>query len=92
MSVSIIIPSILRQYTDGEGVVKITIDSDIIYRVGDCLKEMAERFPVAGKKLFDAQGNVAGYVHLFINGKKVSAGDAIRDGDELVIMLAVAGG
>lgn len=86
------IPSVLRQYTDGEGVVKITVNSDIICRVGDCLKELAERFPGAGQKLYDAQGNVAGYVHLFSNGKKVSAGDAIRDGDELVIMLAVGGG
>jgi molybdopterin converting factor small subunit len=92
MSVAVMVPSILRQYTGGEGVVKIALNSDIIYSVGDCLNELAERFPGVGQKLYDAQGNVAGYVHLFVNGRKVTAGDALQDGDELIIMLAVGGG
>ena len=92
MNISIVIPSILRQYTGGEGVVKIVLNSDIICNAGVCLSKLAERFPGVGQKLYDAQGNVAGYVHLFVNGKKVSAGDALRDGDELIIMLAVGGG
>jgi molybdopterin converting factor small subunit len=91
MSVTVVIPSILRQYTGDEGVVKIVLNGDIIY-VDVCLSKLAERFPGVGQKLYDAQGNGAGYVHLFVDGKKVSAGDSLRDGDELVIMLAVAGG
>lgn len=92
MSVSIVIPSILRQYTGGEGVVKTAPNSDIIYTVSNCLNGLAERFPGVGQKLFDVKGNVAGYVHLFVNGKKVFAGDTLQDGDELIIMLAVGGG
>lgn len=92
MSIDVVIPSIFRQYTGGEGVVKISADDDIIYSVSDCLNELAERFPGVGQKLFDKKGNVAGYVHLFSNGKRVSAGDSLRNGTELLIMLAVGGG
>ena len=92
MSISIVIPSILRQHTGGEGVVKITRNSGIICSAGDCLKELAERFPGVGGKLLDAKGNVAGYVHMFVNGSKVTAADPLKDGDELIIMLAVGGG
>lgn len=92
MSIDVMIPSILRQYTGGEGVVKITKKGDIIYTVSDCLNELAERFPGVGQRLFDKKGNVAGYVHLFSNGKRVSASESLSNGDELVIMLAVGGG
>ena len=92
MEVTVVIPSILRQYTGGEGVVKVTRKGDIIYSVSDCLNRLAERFPGVGQKLYDAQGKVAGYVYLFVKGKRVSAGDTLQDGDELVIMLAVGGG
>ncbi len=92
MEVTVMIPSILRQYTGGEGVVKVARKGDIIYSVSDCLNELAERFPGVGQKLYDAQGKIAGYVHLFVNGKKVFAGDALQDGDELIMMLAVGGG
>jgi len=92
MSISIVIPSILRQYTGGEGVVKITRNSVIIFSAGDCLKELAERFPGVGQKLFDIKGNVASYVYMFVNGSRVATGDPLKDGDELIIMLAVGGG
>jgi molybdopterin converting factor small subunit len=92
MNISIVIPSILRQYTGGEGVVKIVLNSDIICDVEVCLSKLAERFPGVGQKLYDAQGKVAGYVYLFVNGKKVSADNSLKDGDELIIMLAVGGG
>ena len=92
MSISIVIPSILRQYTGGAGVVKITRNSVIICSAGDCLKELAERFPGVGQRLFDIDGNVAGYVYMFANGSKVTPADPIGDGDELIIMLAVGGG
>ena len=92
MEVTVVIPSILRQYTGGEGVVKVTRKDGIIYSVSDCLHELAERFPGVGQKLYDAQGKLAGYVYLFVNGKKVSAGDTLQEGDELIIMLAVGGG
>lgn len=92
MSISVVIPSILRQYTGGEGIVKITRNSGIIYSAGDCLQKLAERFPGVGRKLLDNKGNVAGYVYMFVNGSKVTAGDPLQDGDELIIMLAVGGG
>jgi len=92
MGIDVVIPSILRQYTGGEGVVKISTDGDIIYSVIGCLNELAERFPGVGQKLLDKNGNVAGYVHLFSNGRRVSAGESLSNGDELVIMLAVGGG
>ena len=92
MNVTVVIPSILRQYTGGEGVVKVSRNGDIIYNISDCLNELAERFPGVGQKLYDSRGKIARYVYLFVNGKKVSAADALRDGDELIIMLAVGGG
>jgi molybdopterin converting factor small subunit len=50
------------------------------------------QFPGMKPKLYDAQGDIARYVHLFVNSKQASPDQLLKDGDELLIMLAVAGG
>lgn len=44
------------------------------------------------KTKYDKQGELWPQVHIFINGEQASAGELLKDGDELSIMLVIAGG
>lgn len=92
IQVKVVIPSLLRQFTRGQEVVSIKLSGDILYNVQGCLDNLAKQFPDIRQKLYSQQGDIARYVHLFVNSKQASPGQLLKDGDELLIMLAVAGG
>lgn len=87
-----LIPSLLRQYTGGQEVVNVTTDAATVYNIEECLKELTGRYQVLRKWLYSEQGEVAGHVRLFKNGRQVAAGETLEDGDEVLILLAVSGG
>ncbi len=92
IQVKVVIPSLLRQFARGQEVVSIKLSGDILYNVKGCLDNLVTQFPGMKPKLSDTQGNIARYVHLFVNSKQASPDQLLKDGDELLIMLAVAGG
>lgn len=87
MNVKVIVPSILRKSTDGQEVVVIKAQT-----VRECLTKLTDRFPALKRWLYDKQGDVAAYIHIFVNKKQASTGELLNDGDELLILLSVAGG
>jgi molybdopterin synthase sulfur carrier subunit len=92
IQVKVVIPSLLRQFTGGQEVVSIKLSGDILYNVKGCLDNLVTQFPGIRQKLYSQQGDIARYVHLFVNRKQASPDQLLNDGDELLIMLAVAGG
>lgn len=92
IGVEVVIPPLLRRHTGGQEVVKITLDSGIMFNVDACLDRLVERFPGVRQKLYNEQGELARYVYVFVNGAKVSRDDLLKDGDEIIILFAVAGG
>ena len=87
MSVKVKIPSLLRQFTNKQEVVEVTA-----YDALECLKNLTAQFPGLRRWLYDKQGELRPQVHIFINGERASASELLKDGDELLIMLAIAGG
>ena len=92
ISVNVVVPSLLRQSTDGQGQVKITLGNDIMFNVKGCLDTLASQYPGVKQKLFNEQGEILRFVHLFVDRKRVSVDQPLADGDELLIMIAVSGG
>ena len=87
MSVTVRLQLLLSQFADGQEVVEITADNNI-----DCLNKLTAQFPGLRRWLFTKQGEVAAYVRLFINRRQASVDSELKDGDELLIMLAAVGG
>jgi len=87
MSVTVRLQLLLSQFADGQEVVEITADNNI-----DCLNSLTAQFPGLRRWLFTKQGEVATYVRLFINRQQASVDAELKDGDELLILLAAVGG
>lgn len=87
MSVKVKIPSLLRQFTNKQEVVEVTACNAL-----ECLNNLTAQFPSLRRWLYDKQGELRPQVHIFINRERASADELLKDGDELLIMLAIAGG
>ncbi|MDH3583044.1 MAG: molybdopterin-synthase adenylyltransferase MoeB [Phycisphaerae bacterium] len=91
MSVTVMIPTALRTYADGEDTV--TLDGA---NVGDILKGLTDRFPSLRPHLFSDDGELRNFVNVFVNDENIrdqqQAATTLNDGDEVAIVPAVAGG
>jgi molybdopterin converting factor small subunit len=90
MAVKIHIPTPMRQHTDGKAVVDAKGAS-----VKAVLDDLGAQHPALTQKLFD-NGKVRQFVNLYLNDEDVRYLDnlatPVKDGDELAIIPAVAGG
>jgi molybdopterin synthase sulfur carrier subunit len=91
MSVKIHIPTPLRETTQGEAVVEVAGGT-----VQAVLDALGQRFPALTPKLFDPNGQVKRFLNLYLNDEDVRFLDnlatPVKDGDEVSIIPAVAGG
>ncbi|HXG09565.1 MAG TPA: ubiquitin-like small modifier protein 1 [Gemmataceae bacterium] len=90
MSVRIHIPTPMRQHTEGQAVVEVNAAT-----VQAALDELGRKYPAIVQKIF-ANGQVQRYVNLYLNDEDIRYLDnlatPVKDGDELAIIPAVAGG
>jgi MoaD family protein len=90
MSIKVHIPTPLREQTGGQAVVEVSADT-----VKSALDALGERYPALTPKLFD-NGQVKRFLNLFVNDEDVRYLDElatpVKDGDEISIIPAVAGG
>ena len=80
----------LQQFTNNQDVVEVNGST-----VGECLDHLVNQFPGIEKGLFDEHGQLLNYVYFLINGEAAYPTDLampVRDGDELIIALMLAGG
>ncbi len=90
MSVNVNIPTILHHLTNGQGVVQVDGDT-----VGQGLEQLVVRFPGIKKVLFDRDGKLLNYIDVHVNGESAypeELAKSVKDGDELNIVLIIAGG
>ncbi len=91
MATRIIIPTALRQYTDGHEVVEVSA-----HNVGEALTKLVERYPSLKKNLYTDDGKLRSFVNVYkgdsnikdLNGLETD----VRLGDELMIVPSIAGG
>ena len=91
MSISVRIPTPLRRVTNGQDKADVT---------GSTLKELiddlASQFPDIKARICDDEGQLRNFVNVYVNGEDVRLLEGIdtptKDGDDISIVPAVAGG
>ena len=91
MAINVRIPQPLRNLTANQSVVQAT-GADL----GSCITHLEGAFPGIRERLMDEAGQLRRFVNVYINGDDVRFMDglttALKDGDEVSIVPAVAGG
>ena len=90
MSVRVHIPTPMRQHTEGKAVVETTGAT-----IKAALDDLGRQFPAITQRLFE-NGQVRRFVNVYLNDEDIRYLDnlatSLKDGDELSIIPAVAGG
>ncbi len=63
--------------------------------VAECLADLVGQFPALRTVLFDGSGALLDYVDVYVNGQSSyheGLSKAVREGDELLVILLIAGG
>jgi molybdopterin synthase sulfur carrier subunit len=91
MAVTVRIPTVLRKHTGGEAVVQG--DGETIAAL---LEDLRSRHAGLADAITTADGALAGFINVYLNDEDIryldGADTALRDGDELSLLPAVAGG
>jgi MoaD family protein len=85
------IPPVLRAKTGGQPEVEASGG-----KVGEVLRSLTSEFPDTQEQLFGEDGELNRYVNVYLNDEDVRVLDgldtAVKDGDTVVILPAMAGG
>lgn len=88
MTIRIVLPMALRQYAAGHSSFDVAGDT-----IRTALANLTEQQADLHSHLLDDDGNPHRYLNLFVNEQSVlDAGHSLTDGDELLIVSAIAGG
>ena len=91
MPVKVRIPSPLRRLTDNQA--EVTLDGR---DVSEVMRSLERSYPAFRNRLFDDSGKLRRFIHVFVNDTDISnaamENTPVKDGDELTIVPAVAGG
>lgn len=91
MGVRVRIPTPLRRYTNGQEEVVVAGTT-----VGSVLENLEQNHPGIKERLCDESGKVRRFVNIYVNGDDIRFLDSldtpVRDGDEISIVPAIAGG
>lgn len=91
MTVQVRIPTPLRRFTAGAEEVGANGDT-----VGIVVDNLEDQFPGIKERLCDEEGRVRRFVNIYVNGDDIrfltNLETAVKEGDELSIVPAIAGG
>ncbi len=85
------IPTPLRKLTNNEELVEINAAT-----IGEAITELQARFPGIQERLVNEQGEVRRFVNIYLNEEDIrflkNRETPLKDGDEISIIPAIAGG
>ena len=91
MPTKVLIPTPLRKLTNIEETVEVNAKS-----VGEAITELQARFPGIQERLVDEKGEVRRFVNVYVNQEDIrflkNRETPLKDGDEVSIIPAIAGG
>lgn len=91
MSKKVRIPTPLRKLTNNEELVEVNGAT-----VGEIITELQTRYPGFQERLLDESGQIRRFVNVYVNEEDVRFLDnqntALKEGDEVSIIPAIAGG
>ena len=87
----VLIPTPLRQFTGKQDSVSVPGAT-----VGEVLSGLTAQYPDLRKQILTDEGKVRSFVNVYLNDEDIryldNLGTEVKDGDELAIIPAVAGG
>ena len=91
MHIKVRIPTPLRKLTHDEELVQVEATT-----VSGAIAELQARFPGIKERLTDDDGSVRRFVNVYVNEEDIrflkNQDTAVKDGDEISIIPAIAGG
>jgi molybdopterin synthase sulfur carrier subunit len=91
MPVTVKVPTPLRKFTAGSESVQASGGT-----VGELVENLEKKHPGIRERLCDEQGRVRRFVNLYVNGDDIrflqQLETKVKDGDEISIVPAIAGG
>ena len=91
MAKKVRIPTPLRKLTNHEELVEVNAGT-----IGDVIVELQTRYPGIKDRLIDETGAIRRFVNVYVNEEDIrflqNQQTAIKDGDEISIIPAIAGG
>ena len=91
MAAIVRIPTPLRKLTNDEELVEVNAAT-----IGDAINELQIRFPGIKERLMDESGAVRRFVNVYVNEEDIrflqNQSTPLKDGDEISIIPAIAGG
>ena len=91
MSAKVRIPTPHRKLTNDEELVEVNATT-----IGDAITELQTRYPGIKERLLDESGAVRRFVNVYVNEEDIrflqNQQTALKDGDEISIIPAIAGG
>ena len=91
MAATVRIPTPLRKLTNDEELVAVNAAT-----IGDAINELQTRYPGIKERLLDDSGAVRRFVNVYLNEEDIrflqNQQTKLKDGDEISIIPAIAGG
>jgi len=91
MAKKVRIPTPLRKLTNNEEIVEVTAET-----IGEVIVELQARYPGIKERLVDDKGEVRRFVNVYVNEEDIrflqNQQTPLKDGDEVSIIPAIAGG
>ena len=91
MATRILIPTPLRPFTGGNAA--LTVDGST---VGELLSSLTEQHPAVKTHLYTDEGRLRSFVNVYVNEEDIrflkNKDTSLKDGDEISIIPAIAGG
>jgi molybdopterin synthase sulfur carrier subunit len=91
MPTKVRIPTPLRKLTHNEEVVEVTAST-----VAEAIAELQSRYPGIRERLVDEKGEVRRFINVYVNEEDIrflkDQQTPLKEGDELSIIPAIAGG
>ena len=91
MAVTIRIPASMQRLTQAQSSVEVAGGS-----IREILESLEGRFPGLGSAIFDDAGNLRRFLNIFVNEDDIrnlsGADTAVKNGDEVYLVPAIAGG
>jgi len=85
------IPTPLRKLTNNEELVEVNAAT-----IGEAIAELQKRFPGIKERLVDETGGIRRFVNVYVNEEDIrflqNQETALKEGDEISIIPAIAGG
>jgi tetrahydromethanopterin S-methyltransferase subunit B len=96
MKVKVKLSSLLRQLSDlGDQPETLEVTASDHINPLECLQSLTDRFPSLRKWLYDEEGKLRSAIFVFVNGEKLLSDEMLKplkDGEDILVVLAFAGG